>query len=443
MYKKLHICAKISLSIVLMSVITSCNRQNTAIGTREGDTKGDKQSLPCQLANSIDKNSSDNSHVSGAIFVDASGSMAGYVNSSGSKYADVINSLDSIFDPQQTKYFSFDSTAKSINRDTFFESARQPSFYQGKDSKIDLAIDSEQGHKSSLVVVVTDLEQDKGDVNRIVQKLATYIQKPNSAVGLIGIKSNFNGTVYNLNNSHFSYSKERPFYLLAIGNEAEVTNLIGKIKKKFEKSAQTLIFRHQLPGDELAYLKVPGAKVESLRGKLSIPQSLQQDIRIERGDQPIELLEIDKRAREPLTGLNYQLQFSEGEDKTVPALSTNRVQVTKVLAYDPKTKKMEENTTATKALKLNLTQQGKTATVNVTIDAQDLPVGMYYMTADLPTTGLMIPNGWKDWHQDINKSRNNDGSKTMGLLDFIDSLGNKVSEQQRIAGRLCFAIQRN
>jgi hypothetical protein len=428
---------------MLISVITSCNRQNTAIGMREGETKGDKQSLPCQLANSIDKKSTDNSNVSGSIFVDASGSMAGYVNSSGSDYASVINSLDSIFDPQQTKYFSFDSTAKSINRDTFFDSARQPSFYKGKDSKIDVALDSEQGRKSNLLVVVTDLEQDKGDVNRIVQKLATYIQKPNSAIGLIGIKSNFNGTVYNLNNSAFSYSKERPFYLLAIGNEAEVTKLIGKIKTKFEKSAQTLIFRQQLPGDELVYLKVPGTKVESLRGKLSLPQSLQQDMRVERGDQPIELLEIDKRAREPLSGLNYELNFPAGEGGIVPMIATNRVQITKVLAYDPKTKKMEENTTAIKALKLNLTQQGKTAMVNVTINAQDLPVGMYYMTADLPTAGLTVPEGWKSWHQDINKSRNNDGSKTMGLLDFIDSLGNKVSEQQRIAGRLCFAIQRN
>jgi hypothetical protein len=410
---------------------------------REGETKGDKQSLPCQIANSIDKKSTDNSNVSGSIFVDASGSMAGYVNSSGSDYASVINSLDSIFDPQQTKYFSFDSTAKSINRDTFFDSARQPSFYKGKDSKIDVALDSEQGRKSNLLVVVTDLEQDKGDVNRIVQKLATYIQKPNSAIGLIGIKSNFKGTVYNLNNSAFSYSKERPFYLLAIGNEVEVTKLIGKIKIKFEKSAQVLIFRQQLPGDELAYLKVPGAKVESLRGKLSLPQSLQQDMRIERGDQPIELLEIDKRAREPLSGLNYELNFPAGEGGIVPTIATNRLQVNKVLAYDPKTKKMEENTTATKALKLNLTQQGKTAMVNVTINAQDLPVGMYYMTADLPTAGLTAPDTWKSWHQDINKSRNNDGSKTMGLLDFIDSLGTKVSEQQRIAGRLCFAIQRN
>ncbi|WP_309736051.1 hypothetical protein [Chamaesiphon sp. OTE_75_metabat_556] len=425
-----------------MSVITSCNRQNTAIGTREGETKGDKQSLPCQLANSIDKKTSD-SNAAGAIFVDASGSMTGYVNSSGSDYSSAVNFLDSIFDPQQTKYFSFDSTAKSINRDTFFDSARQPSFYKGKDSKIDVALDSEQGRKSSLVAIVTDLEQDKGDVNRIVQKLATYIQKPNSALGLVGIKSNFNGTVYNLNNSAFSYSKERPFYLLAIGNEAEVSKLIGKFKTKFAKSAQTIIFRQQLPGDELAYLKLPGAKVESLRGKLSFPQSLQQDIRVERGDQLIELLEIDKRAREPLTGLNYELNFPANEGGTVPTIATSRLQVNKVLAYDPKTKKMEENTTATKALKLNLTQQGKTATVNVTIEAQDLPVGMYYMTADLPTAGLIAPDSWKSWHQDINKSRNNDGSKTMGLLDFIDSLGNKVSEQQRIAGRLCFAIQRN
>ncbi len=443
MYKTLLNCAKFSLSIALISIVTSCDRQDVAIGTREGETQSGKQSLPCQLANSIDKKSTDNSNVSGAIFVDASGSMGGYVNSNGSEYAGAINALDSIFDPKQTKYFSFDSTAKSISRDAFFESARQPSFYQGKDSKIDVALDSDQGRKSSLVVVVTDLEQDKGDVNRIVQKLATYVQKPNSAVGLIGIKSNFKGTVYNLNNSSFSYDKQRPFYMLAIGNEAEVSQLIGKIKTKFEKSAQTLIFRHQVPGDELAYLKVPGAKVEKLRGKLSQPQSLQQDIRIERGNQPIELFEIDKRAQEPLTGMTYELNFPTGEGATTPIIATNRVQITTAQSYDLKTKKMVENTTAAKALKFNLTQKDTTATANLTINPQDLPVGIYYMTADLPTSGITVPEGWKSWHQDINKSRNNDGSKTLGLVDFIDSLGSKVSEQQKTAGRLCFAIQRN
>lgn len=436
--------AKIALLMVFMTVMVSCSPKNAAIGTREGETKAGKQSLPCQLATTIEqKNSNNNNNVSKAVFVDASGSMGGYVNITDSNYQRAIKVLDSIFDPQQTKYFSFDSTAKPINRDTFFGEAQQSSFYQGKDSKIDVALDSKQGRSSNLVVVITDLEQDKADVNRIVQKLATYIQKPNSAIGLIGIESNFNGNVYNIDNSYFSYGKERPFYLLAIGNEVEVANLIGKLKTKFDRSAQSLMFRQQLAGDELAYLKLPGEGADKLRGKLSLPQSLQQDMRIERGDQPIELLEIDKRAQEPLTGLNYQLQFPDGEDKTVPTIATNRVQVTKALAYDPKTKKMEENTTVTKALQLKVEQKGKSATVNLTINAQDLPVGMYYLTADLPTAGLTAPQSWQSWHQDINKPRNNDGSKTLGLLDFIDSLGNKVSEQQKIAGRLCFAIQRN
>lgn len=442
MYKSLLGLTKISISILLAFAANSCSLKNGAIGTKEGETKSGKQSLPCQLATtSTQKNSNDSN--SKAIFVDLSGSMAGYVNPSDSTYKQGMKMLDSLFDPQQTKYFGFDSTAKSIDRNTFFAAGQQASFYQGKESKIDVAIDSEQGRKSSLMVVVTDMEQDRADVNRIVQKLATYIQKPNSAIGIIGINSNFNGNVYNINNSAFSYNKERPFYLLAIGNEPEVANLLDKFKTKFAQDAKTLIFRQHLAGDELAYLKLPGTGADKLRGKLALPQSLQQDIRIERGDRPIELIEIDKRAREPLTGLSYQLQFPAGEDKTVPIIATNRVQVNKALVYDPKTKKMEETTMTTKALDLKITQQGKTATLNLTINAQELPVGMYYLTADLPIAGLTAPEGWGTWNQDVNKSRNNDGSKTLGLLDFIDSLGNKVSEQQRIAGRLCFAIQRN
>ena len=299
MYKLLLDSTKISLLTILTFVVASCSFKNGAIGTKEGETKSGKQSLPCQLATtSVQKNSNDND--SKAIFVDMSGSMAGYVNPSDSSYKQGMKMLDSLLDPQQTKYFGFDGAAKSIDRNTFFAAGQQASFYQGKESKIDVAIDSEQGRKSSLMLVVTDLEQDKADVNRIVQKLGTYIQKPNAAIGIIGINSNFNGNVYNIDNSPFKYSKERPFFILAIGNESEVANLIDKLKTKFAGDAKTLIFRQHLAGDELAYLKIPGTGADKLRGKLALPQSLQQDMRIERGDQPIELIEIDKRAREQI-----------------------------------------------------------------------------------------------------------------------------------------------
>jgi hypothetical protein len=311
-----------------------------------------------------------------------------------------------------------------------------------KQAFIDLALDHDQARKSNLAIIITDLEQDKGDVNRIVQKLATYIQRPNAAIGIIGIKSTFNGTVYNIDNSSFRHSKERPFYLLAIGDEAEVASLIDKLKAKFNKSSQSLVFQRQISGDDLAYLRLPGEKFEKLRGKLSLPQSLQQDIRIEKGDQPIELLEIDKRTQETLD-LSYQLTVPDRAEKTVPIIAIDRIQVTQTLFYDPKTKKMEPSTAANQSFQFKMSQQGNDATVSVAINAQNLPVGMYYITADLPITGLTAPKSWQSWHQDINKPRNEDGSKTLGLLDFIDSLGNKISEEQKIAGRLCFAIQRN
>jgi hypothetical protein len=391
-----------------------------------------------------ERKNSDRPNISGAIFVDGSLSMAGYINSSGSVYASTISTLDSIFDPQKTKYFSFDSTAKPIDRDKFFDSARQAGFYQGKDSKIDVALDSKTGTSSSLVVVITDLEQDRADVNRIAQKLVPYLQQPNSAVGLIGIKSNFNGNVYNVDNSKFTYNKERPFYLLAIGDESAVISLTSKLKTKIGGSVQSLIFRQHLAGDELAYLE-PGERPESLRGKVSTPQSLQQDMLIQRGEQPMVLLEIDKRAQEPLSGLTYTFKFPGGDDTLTPTIATDRVQITKVLAYNPTNKKMDDNTTVSKALQFKVSQTGKTGKVDLTINAQtqNLPVGMYYLTADLPIAGLTAPSTWQSWHQDINKPRNNDGSKTQGLLDFIDALGIKVSEQQKIAGRFCFAIQRN
>ena len=76
MYKLLLDSTKISLLTILTFVVASCSFKNGAIGTKEGETKSGKQSLPCQLATtSVQKNSNDND--SKAIFVDMSGSMAG------------------------------------------------------------------------------------------------------------------------------------------------------------------------------------------------------------------------------------------------------------------------------------------------------------------------------------------------------------------------------
>ena len=52
--------------------------------------------------------------------------------------------------------------------------------------------------ENRLVVIVTDLFQDNGDINRLVPELKEKCIKKGVDVGLFGVRSQFDGTVYDI-----------------------------------------------------------------------------------------------------------------------------------------------------------------------------------------------------------------------------------------------------
>ena len=96
----------------------------------------------------------------------------------------------------------------------------------------------------SLAVIVTDLFQDEGDINRLVAQLKEkYLQKE-LAVGLLGIRSQFDGTVYDagINVPPIDHQGDRPFYLLVLGRHADIAYYFDQIKAEFDESKTVPLF---------------------------------------------------------------------------------------------------------------------------------------------------------------------------------------------------------
>lgn len=93
-----------------------------------------------------------------------------------------------------------------------------------------------------MTIIVTDLFQTDVDVNLLTREIKQKFITNGLAVGILGIKSEFNGEVYDVgpNNYTFHYESDntspatfRPFYVLAFGNHIMSSSL----------ESQMLLFR--------------------------------------------------------------------------------------------------------------------------------------------------------------------------------------------------------
>ncbi|HUC19888.1 MAG TPA: hypothetical protein VMR98_00115, partial [Candidatus Polarisedimenticolaceae bacterium] len=118
--------------------------------------------------------------------------------------------------------------------------AVKPAFYSdskyNKKTYIERVIDqAELGH---LTIIVTDLFQDNADVNQLSEKLKQKFIAKSLAVGVLAVRSQYEGTVYDVGSDNYSFvykNKEkpetgRPFYLLALGSHADIAHYFSTLE---------------------------------------------------------------------------------------------------------------------------------------------------------------------------------------------------------------------
>jgi hypothetical protein len=159
--------------------------------------------------------------------------MDGFVHPRVSAYLEMLETLPASFATVwpnvPVRFYKFGSEVQPIVGETSYQAASRLSFYHGplsKTTKISLVL-TKVGPQN-LTLLVTDLFQSDADVAAMISALGAVLKTsgPDLSVGLVGVKSEFDGKVYDVGprNLSFAYRSRphrpetyRPFYILVIG----------------------------------------------------------------------------------------------------------------------------------------------------------------------------------------------------------------------------------
>ena len=126
--------------------------------------------------------------------------MYGYVNyPGGTIYADAVKDIDRTITENwkndSIKYIKFGDNFQEMDRDAFLH-MDNPDFYNQKDTSLQKVID--QSKENDLTIIVTDLFQTNQDLDSLVRSIKNKGMGKDKAVAVIGLKSQFNGKIFDV-----------------------------------------------------------------------------------------------------------------------------------------------------------------------------------------------------------------------------------------------------
>jgi hypothetical protein len=440
--------------LAVLLALSGCQQSPKAIGTNEGVKVTDGNiALPCKFGEDKTASSQSANKSKVVLTLDGSASMVGYAKDGNSRYVQTLKLLDrvSLAAPGGVEYARIDTGRKSIDR-AEFQKSFSAGFYTGQTSRIaDAFPDLKTAKGDRLIVVVTDLQPDDGDVNAVSKRmLEDYLKKDGYAVAIWGVRSEFDGKVYPPNNAPAydfgskSANNGRPFYILLLGRYEAIAEFAKTIRSADESSllkerSHLTIFTADRAIANPSYL---AASQDNLPKGIAAPDSLSQDrFLMENGEQPIQFLEINENSNPDKQALKYTLKYQANPDTAVSNQLEPRYQVRKY--NEEKEKPVFVDRSNKSMLDISSSLVDDKLGVEMKFDSEKIDRGLYYVTADLTARSIQAPAVWKEWDDGGKK----DGSKTQGLNDFLNSLSinttSVMKEKSPVVARLCYGIQRN
>ncbi|MBF0318052.1 MAG: hypothetical protein HQL04_07735 [Nitrospirae bacterium] len=170
------------------------------------------------------------------VFVDASGSMKGFVKDDRTSYKTVVEQIESVFvakwPTSKVNYYKFATRVLEIKKREDLANAVYRDFYRDKgfheETRIyKLTERDDICEKNTLSIIITDLEQDKYlDRMDLIKGINNKCISRGYSVGIGGVNSRFNDNVT---------SSDKRFYIVALGSHANIEELFNQVIRQFDK----------------------------------------------------------------------------------------------------------------------------------------------------------------------------------------------------------------
>ena len=408
------------------------------------------------------------------IYFDATLSMQGFVVPNSTQYTQMCRYLESVIVSGWTNatvsFFRFGEQVEPIDRNTYLNLSRT-GFYENnrifRETFIQKIIEHEaqlthddvqesmsneestetetnqeetnnHGEKSPLVVIVTDLFQDNRDLTVLIRQLKEqYIQK-GYEVGLLGLRSEFDGTVYDLGEAPLPYRSTpgnpesfRPFYLLVLGKYSDISHYFDRLIANGFTEAQTIIFSRYLVDPLLSFENATIDTLENLN-RVSIAMESKHQVeeyRIVRKNRPSK---ISAKMNLKLRPHIMQFDFETLYDLINVKYSLNGI---------PDISQTAKNCLTVNSRLINNNDSNKLS-IEFTLDSQSLPrkrIYLYEVTLRPEVDTFKEPDWCLDW--DMGDGRN--GAKTLNLVNFVRGLTQvTVRSYQPIIAKFHFYIEK-
>lgn len=429
-----------AINLCILISLTSCENCNNLIPP-------DPPDLTTVNPPPISKN------LTARIYFDATLSMQGFVVPGSTRYTQMCRYLESVivsgWENATVNFFRFGEQVEPIDRNTYLNLSRS-GFYE--DSRIfretfiqkiieheaQLAHDTVKesvtteesaetetipeetnniDKETPLVVIVTDLFQDNRDLTVLVRQLKEqYIQK-GYEVGILGLRSEFDGTVYDLGDAPLPYRSTpgtpetyRPFYLLVIGRHTDIEHYFECLTEDRFPDAQKIIFSKYLVKTLLSFEDATIDKLENLN----------RDTIAKKSDPQVKEYRITDKNKRSQISAKMKLELRPhvmpfDSDKPNDLISVK---------HSPNgipdiRQEAEDCLKVTSTPSANNNENGLTVEFN--LDSQSLRnkrVYLYEVTLRPRIDTFKEPKWCSEW--DMGDKRN--GAKTLNLVNFVHSL---------------------
>ncbi|OCR00802.1 hypothetical protein BCD67_24025 [Oscillatoriales cyanobacterium USR001] len=366
---------------------------------------------------------------------------------------------------ESPKYYRFGTKREDKSFGNKSDKARYPNFYGDYfldkdkyhylgDAKIDKAIIPVDGDVSDEIsIIVTDLYQQNAVISDVIASLRKHYLEKQYAVGVIALKSQFDGTVYDINLGGNSQDyrtsdqypqKFRPFYLLVLGTYDNVSRFFDTFKDKSKNvglnfAENKFVIFSSLLVKETSMLNItkPTLDNNGIERQFTINDG---QVMIEvKNEQTIDRLMITNKAKD-MEKINYQVDY-QPLSYTLP-IRPESIEFKIQGDFNNNTKDFSPDQNIDKIFNLGNAKflNNRLLTFEANLNTNEMQTGVYKFIVDLIPRKVESPKWWKE--QNLSENDQFDGSRTYNLFPFLQDLSDLTIKSQQPIGHFCYILHK-